>query len=316
MSTAAIVIPSWNAEKWLARAIRSALNQEGGDCEILVIDDGSSDRSIDVIKSYGKAIRWETGPNRGAVFARNRGLQLARSDFVIFLDADDYLASGSIHSWVRLAVAEEADIVLAPFAYEREGRLTYGQRLRSPIDPRNVTRQWLEGWFTPPCAVLWRRAFLNFVGGWNTSARLARSDDGELAMRAMLHGPRIAVAHAGLGIYVQHESAGRISRRTGAAVMDCELSLLRNLWGLAETRGYADLKMSFARAFYRISYEAYANGVDGIGRDALLMARQLGLHGHVGTVVHCGLAPILGLRRKLRLTGWLKGRKIDDSCAK
>ena len=59
--------------------------------EVVVIDDGSTDNSLDVIKSFGDRIIWENGPNRGACVARNRGLALAGGEYVQFLDADDIL---------------------------------------------------------------------------------------------------------------------------------------------------------------------------------------------------------------------------------
>ena len=72
-----VVIPCYNTERWVARAIDSALAQEGVRVEVIVIDDGSTDGSLEVIRGYDGRIRWETGPNRGVSAARNRGLALA-----------------------------------------------------------------------------------------------------------------------------------------------------------------------------------------------------------------------------------------------
>ena len=72
-------------------AIRSALAQTYPDTEIIVIDDGSTDGSRGVIESFGDRVRWVVEPHRGGGAARNRGLELARGEFVQFLDADDVL---------------------------------------------------------------------------------------------------------------------------------------------------------------------------------------------------------------------------------
>lgn len=86
-----VIIPCWNAEELVADAIKSALDQTHPSVEVVVIDDGSTDRSADVLKSFGDRILWESSPNRGACAARNRGLELATGEFIQFLDADDLL---------------------------------------------------------------------------------------------------------------------------------------------------------------------------------------------------------------------------------
>src|SRR5437868_11251554 len=86
-----ILIPCYNAERWVAQAIESALSQTWPEKEVIVVDDGSTDGSLDVIKRFGHLIQWETGPNRGANPTRNRLLELAEGDWLQYLDADDYL---------------------------------------------------------------------------------------------------------------------------------------------------------------------------------------------------------------------------------
>ncbi len=98
-----VVIPCWNAEHLVGEAIESALAQAYRPVEVIVIDDGSTDASLEVIKSFGDRIRWETGPNRGACAARNRGLELARGTFIQFLDADDVLYPNKLDVMVPIA---------------------------------------------------------------------------------------------------------------------------------------------------------------------------------------------------------------------
>lgn len=91
-----IIIPCYNAEKYVAESIQSALDQTYPHCEVIVIDDGSTDGSLDVIKSFGDRIRWETGPNHGGCAARNRGLELAKGEWIQFLDSDDLLDANCV----------------------------------------------------------------------------------------------------------------------------------------------------------------------------------------------------------------------------
>lgn len=86
-----IIMPVYNAEKYLSPAIQSALNQTYKDLELIIINDGSSDKSKVVIESFddSRIKYFENKQNSGIVFSRNRGLELARGDFIGMLDADD-----------------------------------------------------------------------------------------------------------------------------------------------------------------------------------------------------------------------------------
>jgi glycosyltransferase involved in cell wall biosynthesis len=106
-----IIIPCFNAEKYVGEAIQSALDQTYSPTEVIVIDDGSTDGSLAVIQSFGDAVHWETGPNRGGCAARNRGVTLARGELIQFLDADDFLDSNKLERQVPLAVSVSPRIV-------------------------------------------------------------------------------------------------------------------------------------------------------------------------------------------------------------
>src|SRR5437773_7247908 len=114
-----IIIPCYNAENWIGKAIQSGLDQTWPQKEIIVIDDGSTDKSLNVIQSFGQKIRWETGPNRGGNIARNRGLQLSRGQWLQYLDADDYLLPNKVADQVAFFLAHaEADVVFGPAMIE------------------------------------------------------------------------------------------------------------------------------------------------------------------------------------------------------
>lgn len=91
MRTVSVIIPTYNRAIYLGEAIESILQQDIQDCqlEIIVVDDGSTDDTKEVIKSYGNRIRYLYQNNRGAGPARNRGLAAATGEWVAFLDSDD-----------------------------------------------------------------------------------------------------------------------------------------------------------------------------------------------------------------------------------
>jgi len=103
-----ILIPAYNAEEWIADAIRSAMGQTWQRKEIIVLDDGSSDRTAEVAQRFAaNKIAVVTTENQGSAFARNRALQLSQGDYIQWLDADDLLAPDKIER--QLATLRQTD---------------------------------------------------------------------------------------------------------------------------------------------------------------------------------------------------------------
>jgi glycosyltransferase involved in cell wall biosynthesis len=164
-----ILIPCFNAERRIGQAIESALGQTYSPTEVIVVDDGSTDRSLDIIKGFGQCIRWETGPNRGANAARNRLLSLASGSWLQYLDADDYLLPDKVERQMELlAKHPEVDVVYSPISMVFERPTEAGHRfvvipIPEPCDP------WLlfvRGDLPQTGGPLWRKAALEAVGGW------------------------------------------------------------------------------------------------------------------------------------------------------
>lgn len=83
------VIPAWNAERFIEDAIRSVLEQTHDSVEVIVVDDGSTDGTAEVVQSFGELVRYVAQENAGPAAARNRGVAEATGAFLSFLDADD-----------------------------------------------------------------------------------------------------------------------------------------------------------------------------------------------------------------------------------
>ena len=91
-SVISIVMPTYNAAKFIHQTIQSVLNQSLSDFEYLILDDGSSDRSLAIAREYelgDRRIQVFSHPNQGVSATRNRGIKLARGNLIAFLDADD-----------------------------------------------------------------------------------------------------------------------------------------------------------------------------------------------------------------------------------
>lgn len=113
-----ILIPCYNAEAWIEDAIDSALSQTYDRKEVIVVDDGSSDRSVEICKKYGSYITLEAAVNGGACRARNRALELAKGELIQYLDADDILLPRKLSTQVPVCLANpKASVTCDCFAF-------------------------------------------------------------------------------------------------------------------------------------------------------------------------------------------------------
>ena len=90
-----VIIPVYNTEKYLGRCINSVLSSTYKNFEILLIDDGSNDRSLEICRNYGNRdcrIRVFTQENQGASAARNRGIEESCGEWIVFVDSDDVIS--------------------------------------------------------------------------------------------------------------------------------------------------------------------------------------------------------------------------------
>ena len=114
MPKVSVIVPVYNMEKYLSRCLTSLINQTIDNLEIIVVNDGSTDKSDEIIKEYKKAnnnIRYVTKENGGLSSARNFGLLYATGEYIAFLDSDDLLALHCIESCMQI-VEREKDIDL------------------------------------------------------------------------------------------------------------------------------------------------------------------------------------------------------------
>ncbi|MGD0338048.1 MAG: glycosyltransferase family 2 protein [Bacteroidota bacterium] len=91
-----IVTPSSNSGKYIQQAIRSVLEQEGIKLDYIIVDDGSTDETLDIIRSFGNRLRYISEPDRGQSEAINRGIRMSYGDIIGWLNADDYYHPGTL----------------------------------------------------------------------------------------------------------------------------------------------------------------------------------------------------------------------------
>lgn len=108
-----VIIPVYNGEAFLAACIQSVLSQTYKNVEICIVDDGSTDATLEIIRENAKKserIKYMHTENKGVCHARNKGIEMATGEYFTFLDADDQLCSGALQAMYDLIIKHAADI--------------------------------------------------------------------------------------------------------------------------------------------------------------------------------------------------------------
>lgn len=291
-----VVIPAWRAAGTIARAVRSVL-AETVVTEVIVVLDGPDDDLRAAVPDEPRVRVLTLALARGAPAARNAGLAAAKGEFVLFLDADDFVEDGLIGSLAN--AARSADLAFGPYAFAfPSGRRIRVDVLKSIGQPVvvDVLKAWFSGHYVPCCAVLWRTSFVRAIGGW--SEDLLKNQDGELVWRACRANPRLALATSGLGVYMQSLSPRRVSGNRSRAMYEQQLALFARVEADLPRAFLADIAADLGGMYYRLARTAYYDGFGDIGLSAERAAWRLGVGGHGGTRSHRVAAAALGLRRK------------------
>ena len=161
------IVPVFNGERYLAQAIDSILGQTYRPVEVIVVDDGSTDGTHEVVSSYADRVRYLWQPNGGPPQARNSGLHSAQGEFVAFLDADDLWHPEKLaRQMARFEARPELDLCVTHLQrfwipqLEKEQRRFQDHRFAEVL-PGYVTQ-----------TLLARRTLFNSVGHFNTSRRV------------------------------------------------------------------------------------------------------------------------------------------------
>ena len=202
-----VIIPSYNYAAFLPQAVASVLGQRapGLDVEVIVVDDGSTDNTIEVAESLGADITFIRQANAGPSAARNAGLRVASGDFVAFLDADDLFAKGLLASHLRVFEAQpELDMVICRCMNLQQGQNDH--------EGQDVTLWSLANshWDVHACnanlapihCFLLRMACAKRVGYFDESIR--HCEDQQYWLRCYGVGAKVGVNTEGLVLYMHH----------------------------------------------------------------------------------------------------------------
>jgi len=202
-----IVIPSFNHERYLAAAIDSVLAQDYPHVELIVIDDGSTDRSAEVLRRYGTRFHWEVQANQGQVATQNRGWLMSRGEILAYLSADDVLLPQAVTRSVS-CLRSNPDAVLSYCDFnliDPNGRFI--RRIRTPdFSYRDMVVKMI---CPPGPGAFFRRSAFEKTGLWDDGLRTML--DYDYWLRLGLQGRFVRIAEV-LALYRVHPGQETFSR--------------------------------------------------------------------------------------------------------
>lgn len=164
-----IAIPAYNHAQYLDESIRSVLGQDYPRIELIVLDDGSTDSTRDVLVNYTGRFHWETQQNMGQAATLNKGWKMAKGDILGYLSADDLLLPGCVRAAVEVLEACP-DVVLTYCDFELID--PHSRFIRTVCTEEfDYRKMVVEFVCTPGPGVFFRRAAFECAGGWDPSLR-------------------------------------------------------------------------------------------------------------------------------------------------
>jgi glycosyltransferase involved in cell wall biosynthesis len=182
MVKVSIIIPAYNGDRYIGEAIDSILAQTYNDYEIIVVDDGSTDNTAQVVQQYGKQIQYLSQTNQGVAASRNLGLTAAKGEYIAFLDQDDLFLPQKLLSQVTL-LEENPSLGIANSGWQivdQQGQVKAAVEPWEKIPQLNLADLiiWKPVFLG---AMLFRHSWLKLSGGFDTT--LEQTPDVDLVLR-------------------------------------------------------------------------------------------------------------------------------------
>ncbi|EAW38412.1 glycosyltransferase [Lyngbya sp. PCC 8106] len=199
-----VIIPAYNCENYIEQAVKSVLEQTYTDYEVIVIDDGSTDNTKNILSPYLDIIQYVYQSNQGAAKARNKGCQIAQGELLAFLDGDDFFTPNKLAEQVKV-FEQDATIDLVQSGWMVVNKT--GENLVDVLPWKNAPELNLETWVLHKCvrpsALMIRKICWKKVGGFDHS--YPPTEDLDFVLRLALMGCKavwVKQLHAG---YRQHD---------------------------------------------------------------------------------------------------------------
>lgn len=219
MAKISVIVPIFNREKSLARCVESIMQQTYQDLEIILVNDGSTDNSLQLCNEFAQKdsrIVVLDKPNGGVSSARNAGLDIATGEFIGFVDSDDYIDKVMYEKLIAVAENENLDFVVCKFyiAHEENGKVYIEKHIQSGLEEFVCNRKignTLKEWSAPDSAasVIWSMIVKReVIAGVRFDTRLIHREDTLFFLNILLKAQRRNVLNDYLYYYVSGHEVG------------------------------------------------------------------------------------------------------------
>jgi glycosyltransferase involved in cell wall biosynthesis len=233
-----VIIPAYNAEQYIAAAIESVLIQDHKDFELLIINDGSTDGTEEIIRGFkDERIRYFRQENRGLAATHNTGIRQSRGEFIIKLDADDKMTPDLISQHIRqFEKHPEADLVYCDDCLIDQNDKTIRIIKRPEYTDRKLLIRdiYRSGYPVVPFRTCIRKSVFDKIGFFDES--LPVGEDYDMMRRFVKHG--LKICHLPGALYLRRMTKNSLSRNLTPQKAKCQFELVKRF---TETFGYDEL---------------------------------------------------------------------------
>tara|TARA_R110002049_G_scaffold4601_1_gene31696 strand:- start:89286 stop:90332 length:1047 start_codon:yes stop_codon:yes gene_type:complete len=279
-SLVSVIIPCYNAASTIGETIESVLAQSHTAVEIIVVDDGSTDNSLQVLAGYRDRIRLVSGPNRGGCAARNTGFDLSAGEYIQFLDADDLIHPEKLRIQIE-QINERRDAAAMACRWHFMGDAKrfdcLGQEARNEVTIEMPGREFLAqhilgnikrilnprgrveiGYLSTSCWLIPRTLFLS-TGGWNEGLRMCQ--DSEFVDRLCVVSSRVVSTNM-FAVQFRADSKNSVSKGKSRRHAESYLEYCRLRHEL-----FTKAQIEFADSAVELSYLNFLKRFEGRYRD-------------------------------------------------
>lgn len=209
-----VIIPVYNRKDLLKLTLESIEYCDSLEKDIIIIDDGSKEDIKEFLLTNFTQLKYTyiKTPNQGATAARNLGIQMAKSEYLVFLDSDDLIEPNFFSKrYSFLKTHPQLDAVYGPWdhvtANSSTTDFTIIPRMRdypSYVEGQEhlILKNLLGGWYINQCTIMWKKSFIEKIGGFNNSLKI--NQDVELIFRALMNDVKISGANLPKTLYRDH----------------------------------------------------------------------------------------------------------------